>query len=341
MKRLAQILLAGLCLAVAGCSTSTRSQAHFQKIIDRPRVPLSATVEVVPNTNALVQLRFTYATEAGQRVPGYLLKRADVAGPRPVVIALHGTGGSKANMLAFCRKLATNGFVAVAIDGRYHGERIATGKGTESYYAAIVRAWESGDEHPLYYDTVWDIQRLLDWLSDRADVDKRRIGLFGISKGGIETYLAAAMDRRVAVAVTCLGVQSFEWALEHEAWAGRIRTIQPAFDAICQKAGTTNAGAVLVRQFYERVLPGITGAFDGPQVLPLVAPRPLLVISSDSDANTPLPGVLLSTDAARAAYRELGAEERFKLRIQERTGHQLKPESERAAIDWLVRWLKP
>jgi hypothetical protein len=54
-----------------------------------------------------------------------------------------------------------------------------------------------------------------------------------------------------------------------------------------------------------------------------------------------LPGVLECAEAARKSYRIAGAEDRFAVRIQEKTAHQVKPESERAAIDWFVRWLKP
>ena len=295
----------------------------------------------MPATNSLAQFHFSFASEEGQRVPGVLLKAEDSHGRRPVVIALHGTGGSKQNMLSLCRKLATNGFVAVAIDGRYHGERIRTGKGTEAYNDAIARAWREGSEHPFYYDTVWDVRRLVDYLKTRRDVDAKRIGLIGISKGGIETYLAAATDRRIAVAVPVIGVQSFRWALENDQWQGRIKTIQNAFDTAAKDAGVTDVNREFVQKFYDRVVPGIYGEFDGPAMLSLIAPRPLLVINSDTDPNTPLPGVQESATAAQQAYRQAGAEDRFSLRIQENTGHQVRPESERAAIDWFVKWLRP
>ena len=63
--------------------------------------------------------------------------------------------------------------------------------------------------------------RLIDYLETREDVDARRIGLTGISKGGMEAYLAAAVDPRIAVAVPLIGVQSFRWALDHGAWDSR------------------------------------------------------------------------------------------------------------------------
>ena len=304
-------------------------------------MPLAPSVETWPATNGGAQFHFSFATDTSQRVTGVLMKEKRSRGRRPVVIALHGTGGSKTNLFALCHKLATNGFLAVAMDGRHHGERRGPGKGTEAYQDAIVSAWRDAKEHPLYYDTVWDVMRLVDYLRTRKDVDAKRIGLIGISKGGIEAYLAAAADPRIAVVVPCLGVQSFSWALEHDAWPSRVGTIPNAFESASKAAGVTTPDVAFVKSFYDRVVPGIYGAFDGPAMLPLIAPRPLLVINGDSDNLTPLPGLKECTDAAQQAYDAAEAGTRFAVRIQENTGHQVTPDSERAAIQWFVRWLKP
>lgn len=130
-------------------------------------------------------------------------------------------------MVKLLRQFATAGFIALAIDDRYHGARRPSGKGTIDYTDAILSAYHNGFAHPILYDTVWDITRLIDWLVTLNDVDSMRISLIGFSKGGIETYLAAAADPRIAGAVSFLGVQSFGWALEHDAWQPRIGTIQP------------------------------------------------------------------------------------------------------------------
>jgi dienelactone hydrolase len=331
--------LLALLLWVTGCA-HLEPRADFLRVIGRPRVALAPQVQELPATNDLAQFHFSFATDAQNRVPGIFIKSAGSHGRRPVVIALHGTGGSKANMIALCRKLAGRGFIAVAIDGRYHGER-KSGKGQNDYNDAIVRAWHGSGEHPFYYDTVWDVMRLVDYLSTRDDVDANRIGLIGISKGGIETYLAAAADPRIAVAVPCIGVESFRWALDNNDWQGRIGTIQNAFDTIAKENGVTQPDSAFVQKFYDRIVPGIYSEFDGPEMLTLIAPRPLLVINSDSDNHTPLPGVIECTNAAQKVYAAGHAADRFAVIIQKNTGHQVKPESERAAIEWFVKWLKP
>ena len=331
--------LAALLIWATGCA-HLEPRADFLRVIERPRVALAAQAGALPATNGLAQIYFSYSADAQDHVPGYLIKAAGSQGRRPVVIALHGTGGSKSALTALCRKFAERGFIAVAIDGRYHGER-KSGKGQRDYDDAIVRAWRGSGEHPFFYDTVWDVMRLVDYLQTRDDVDAQRIGLIGISKGGVETYLAAAADPRIAVAVPCLGVQSFHWALAHDDWQGRIGTIQNAFDVIARDAGVSKTDSAFVKQFYDRVVPGIDAEFDGPQMLPMIAPRPLLVINSDADDHTPLPGVDECVAAAKKAYAAAGADDHFAVIIQKNTGHKILPDSERAAIEWFVKWLKP
>ncbi|MEO8429785.1 MAG: alpha/beta fold hydrolase [Verrucomicrobiota bacterium] len=337
---LTSFILAHSATTTSGDSTSTR--AAFLHLIDRPRVPLKPEVRTLSETNGTAKSHFTFASDTEQRVPGILLKPIQSAGRSPAVIVLHGTGGNKDSdsLRPYLEAFVNAGCVAVAIDGRYHGERTKTGSGASEYNDANFRAYRTGKEHPFYYDTVWDVIRLIDYLETRDDVDPGRIGLIGFSKGGIETYLAAAADPRIAVAVPCIGVQSFRWGLENGQWKARVATIQDAFDGAVKDAGVKPANTEFVRRFYDRVVPGIYEQFDGPAMLPLIAPRPLLVINGDSDANTPLAGVRLAAEAARLAYRMARADEKFVLRIQENTGHALTAESRDAAVEWLVRWLR-
>jgi len=350
MQTASKISVASCLIAAAATVASARQpitpsspetiRASFLKLIDRPRVALEPAVRSKPESGGLVAEEISFAAEAGQRVPTLLIKQSG-SSRQPAVIVLHGTGGSKEGLVGRLRDLAGKGFVAVAIDGRYHGERAgASSEGMSPYLAAILRTYRTGREHPFLYDTVWDVMRLIDYLETRPDVDRSRIAMTGISKGGMETYLAAAVDPRIAVAVPMIGVQSFRWALEHGAWDSRAWTLREAVDAAAKDAGT-GVGAAFMRRFYDKVAPGVYGEFDGPSMLPLIAPRPLLVINGDSDPRTPIGGVRACLAAAEQAYKAQGVPERLVLHLQPDAGHQVTPEGDRVALAWLERWLKP
>lgn len=342
-NRLPAIAFLALLISASHLVAADDSRAAFLKLIDRPRVALAGEAAAPIAKDGLGETAFSFATEAGQRVPGILVKTTTSSSRRPVVISLHGTGGNKESQRAFLGELARVGFIGVAIDGRYHGARTKAGKEAKSteYVEAILRTFRTRHEHPFFFDTAWDVMRLIDYLGTRDDIDPKRIGLIGFSKGGIETYLAAAADPRVAVAVTCIGVQSFRWAMENDSWQSRIGTVQKAFDTAAKESGVAQPGAAFVRSFYDRVAPGIYGQFDGPAMLPLIAPRPLLAINGEIDPRTPGPGLKECADAARAAYRAAGAEEKFVLHVQPNTAHKVLPESMVLAREWFVRWLKP
>jgi len=341
-----RLLLASCALALAAGRAGAAPgpdavRADFLRLIDRPQVALAPQASPPAADGALVRIDFSYATEAGQRVPGILLEPAGPARPRAAVIVLHGTGGRKEGMLPFLRQAAAAGFVAVAIDGRYHGERAAGAKGSAAYVAAILRTYRGGGEHPFFFDSVWDVMRLIDWLQTRPEVDPRRIGLTGFSKGGIETYLTAAVDPRVAAAVPCIAVESFRYSEEHDQWHSRISTVQAAFDAAAKDEGVARPDGAFVHRFYDRVAPGIDGEFDGPSMAPLIAPRPLLAVNGDSDPRASGPGLMEAVDAVRAAYAQEGAADRFELFLEPHTGHKVTDEGYARDLAWLVRWLKP
>jgi dienelactone hydrolase len=315
------------------------TQERFLKLIDRPRVSLESQ-EAAPVVEAgFLEQRFSYRAESEQRVPGLLVKLDSQHDASAVVIVLHGTGGGKDALRPLLRRIANQKLIAVAIDARYCGERIGWGKGTDSYRAAIFDTWQSGKEFPFLYDTVWDTLRLIDYLEGRPDVDAKRIGGLGISKGGTELYLAAAVDPRIDAIVPCIGVQSFGWALDHNAWQSRIGTIQSAVDSAAQESNHKQLDSRFIRQFYERVVPGIHQEFDGPAMLPLIAPRPVLVINGDRDDRTPRPGLERCVQAARAAYESAGAAKNFEFILQPDTGHAITPKPETYAIEWLTRQL--
>ncbi len=331
-------------------STPAEVKASFLKLLDRPRVPPDAKIESSTTDRGFLVERLSFASEkkadgTTERVPTLVVRPSDDSKRRPAVIALHGTGGTKEGMRPWLNELAGRGFVAVAIDGRYHGERSGGGKGTEAYNRAIVGAWRAGpgepQEHPFYYDTCWDIWRAVDYLQSRADVDPSRIGLVGVSKGGIETWLAGAVDDRIKVAIPAISVQSFRWGLDNDKWQARARTIAAAHDVAAKDLIEPAVNAKVCRTLWDKIIPGMTGPYDCPSMLRLFAGRPLLILNGSEDPNCPIGGARLAFASAEAAYRDAGAPDKLKILVAEGVGHSVTRQQHDAALEWFVRWLAP
>ncbi len=346
-----------LSLGLVACATAPSSaaspgsdtRAAFLKLIDRPQVPPAVKIVDTGTSAGVAHARFTYTSYPGMRVPSILARPAQRAGRLPVVIMLHGTGGKKEDMKAQMELYAQAGFLAVAIDGPFHGERANFDNPSSKiknagYQEAILSAWRHpGSAHPLFYDTVWDVMRLVDYLQTRDDVDPARIGLMGVSKGGIETYLTTAADPRIAVAVPFISLESFHYSLDHNLWSHRTETFPDALNSAAGDLGIAPAAvdAAFVRKFYDKVAPGIYGQFDGPSMITLIAPRPLLAINGEKDLRTPRPGVDECLDNAQPLYHAAQADDHLRYIAEPNTAHAVTPESYRIALDWFKQWLKP
>ncbi len=333
-----------------GSPTPAEVKASFLKLLDRPKVapdvrPGQTTLD--PKGRVVETLSFASEKKADgsiERVP-VLIVRPSAAGRHPAVIVLHGTGGSKEKMRGWLDDLADRGIVGVAIDGRYHGERIGGEADTAKYNAAIVRAWKTpaGEpmEHPFYYDTCWDLWRTVDYLQTRPDVAPDRIGVIGTSKGGIEAWLGAAVDERIRVTVPAIAVQSFRWGLDHDRWQARARTIADAHESAARALGKNKVDRDVCEALWDRVIPGILDRYDGPSMIRLFAGRPLLILNGELDPNCPLDGATLAFESARKTYKDAGCEEKLAIDVAPKTGHAVTDPQRKKALDWFARWLAP
>lgn len=344
-------LLALLLVAAPGQAAKPPQEvkAAFLKLLDRPRVPLDSRAADARADDGLVTERLSIASEKKrdgrvERVPILLVRPEKGEGRRPAVVVLHGTGGTKESQRGWLEGLARQGMIGLAIDARYHGERVPGSKGSAAYVEAVTRAWKAGpgeQEHPFYYDTAWDLWRVLDYLETRPDVDPKRLGMIGFSMGGIQTWLAASVDDRVAVAVPAIAAQSFRWSLENDRWQGRARTIAAAHEAAARDLGEAAVNQKVCRALWGKVVPGILDDFDCPSLIRLFAGRPLLLLSGELDANCPIEGARLAFAAAEEAYKAAGCPEKLKVLVAPGVGHKVTDEQHQAARDWFARWLTP
>ncbi len=323
-------------------------KAAFLKLLDRPKVDPDVKSDGAKKTaDGFLLEHLTFASEKKadgtvERVPMLILK-PEAKGKLPAVIVLHGTGGSMNGMVPTMKELAKRNIIGVAIDARYHGERSGGAKGAKAYNEAIARAWKTKPgapmEHPFYYDTCWDLWRAVDVLSARDDLDAGRLGMIGFSMGGIETWLAAAVDERIKVAVPAIGVQSFRWSLENDQWQGRANTIKLAHETAAKDLGEAKVNRKVCRELWSKIIPGILEQFDCPSMLRLFAGRALLIVGGTKDGNCPYGGAKVAIASAQRAFAEAKAQHKLRVLIAE-VGHTVTAEQREAALEWFERWLK-
>lgn len=338
-------------LASADPLPPEKARAALLKLLDRPKVKPEVEEDTAKTANQLVYQKWTFASEKRadgtvERVPVLQVSPAGPNQKRPVMIVLHGTGGSAEGVRGWLEEFARVGIVGIAIDARYHGTRATAGKGSTAYVAAITKAWKAPadkQEHPFYYDTVWDLWRLVDVLEARTGIDPKRIGMMGISMGGIQTWLAASVDERVAVAAPLIGVQSFKWSLENDKWQGRANTIKATHEAAAKDLGEPAVNKKVCRELWSKVIPGILDDFDCPNLLPLFAgkhPRALFIANGDMDGNCPIEGAKIAIRAAEDAFAKAGAKDKLAVRVNTGVGHKVTDEDRKACVEFCAKWLK-
>ncbi|WCJ29464.1 alpha/beta-Hydrolases superfamily protein [Euphorbia peplus] len=277
-------------------------------------------------------------TEAGEqgRLPVLILSLKDANERRPAVVFLHSTNKCKEWLRPLLQAYASRGYVAIAIDSRYHGERATT---KTTYRDALISSWKHGDTMPFIFDTAWDLIKLADYLTQREDIDPTRIGITGESLGGMHAWFGAAADTRYAVVVPIIGVQGFRWALDNDKWHGRVDSIRPLFEEAQKDSGKSAIDKDVVEKVWDRIAPGLASDFDAPYTIPAIAPRPLLILNGAEDPRCPLAGLEVPKSRAQKAYEEVKRHDYFEVVAEPEIGHQMTSSMVKKASDWFNRFL--
>ncbi|KAL2346914.1 hypothetical protein Fmac_000914 [Flemingia macrophylla] len=266
------------------------------------------------------------------------LKESDRQRKRPAVVFLHSSYSNKESVRPLLKAYASRGYITISVDSRYHGERATD---TTTYRDALISAWKTGETMPFIYDTVWDLIKLADYLTRRKDVDPSRIGITGISLGGMHAWFAAVADTRYAVVVPVIGVQGFRWAIDNDKWQGRVDSIKPLFEVARDDLGKVAIDKEVVEKVWDRIAPGLASQFDSPYSIPSVAPRPLLILNGAEDPRCPLGGLKIPTAKARRAYGKFNGLDNFKFIAEPGIGHEITRFQMKESAYWFDRFLNP
>ncbi len=261
-------------------------------------------------------------------IPGYLAIPAGAKGKVPVILGMHGHSSSKDNIFGFDSNTAqdvlalfiSNGYAVMAIDSYFNGDRRGTGPSGETE----TQQNGSDQESSLFKINLWfgrslwgmqlrDEQIAIDYLVSRKEIDCERIGVEGMSMGSTRAWWLAALDERVK-AVT--GIACFT----------RYREL------IEQRQLSAHGIYYFV--------PGMLNHFDTEAVMGLIAPRPFLVLTGDSDQGSPLSGIRTLENKLQSVYLLYEKEENFRSIVYKNTGHVFTDEMKLEMLNWFEKFLK-
>jgi dienelactone hydrolase len=238
--------------------------------------------------------------------------------------------------------LARRGFLVIAIDAFYFGERrlrveelapsrvfsevrdpfnIARNASPDSpqWIAATNRVCSFYEHHTAKAIAatgatwpgihVWDEMRTVDYLLTRPDVDPARIGCLGLSVGGFRTAMAVAADPRIKAASVTGWMTEFAHQQRHH-----------------------------LKHTWMIYTPGLYRALDLPDAAALHAPGALLVQQCDRDTLYPMSGMKAAVDKLTKIYAKAGIPEKFRGTFYDEP-HCFKPHMQDEAFEWMEQWL--
>jgi hypothetical protein len=143
----------------------------------------------------------------------------------------------------------------------------------------------------------WGLSRALDYLETDKGVDAKRVGIFGISRLGKTVLWAGAHDPRFALVIaSCSGEGGA--ALSRRNYGETVKHLVAPTRYPYQFAANYQKYADHLDQ-----LP-----FDAHMLISLIAPRPVLLQTGDTDFWSDPKGEFLSAVAAGSVYRLLGSQ---------------------------------
>ncbi|HAX72231.1 MAG TPA: hypothetical protein DCY20_01770 [Firmicutes bacterium] len=130
--------------------------------------------------------------------------RIDDDMPRKLIIGCHGFMSNRFSTISdIALQLARLGFHIVTLDAYMHGER-----GDSSFLEASNE--EQGEKiFDIIFHTANDIKGLVEHLKQKPEINTNKIGITGISMGGMTSYLCAAMIPEIQVVAEMIGTSDY------------------------------------------------------------------------------------------------------------------------------------
>lgn len=271
----------------------------FQDVSGRLEAEHVETVDKGSYTREKLLLR----TAPHSVMPVYLLIPKEATGPLPTVLAFHGHGYGVKDIVGlwedgserdtpdgthqnFAAELCKRGFAVAAPEIACFGERqtdFSSLKPTQEaptscMHAAMLASHLGGSVLGL---RVRDSRRLIDYLETRSEFDIARLGVMGLSGGGMLSFFTSCLELRVKACVV----------------SGYYSTFQESIHAV------HHCGCNYVHNLHR-----FGEMYD---LVGLIAPRPLFIESGTHDPIFPIEAVRTSAAKTKGVYRVFAAEDKL------------------------------
>ncbi len=257
-----------------------RGEARFRPTADEGRVPeqfrLEAAVFPFETEHRLdtdgytvMSVRFpspivTRDLENNTVHAEYFAPKSPTKEKRPGVIVLHILGADFALSRFMAARLADHGVAALFVKLPYYGERRTKGAGDQKFLSAdidrTILAMRQG---------ICDVRRAAAWLSCRPEIDPAKIGVTGISLGGIVSSVSAAVDptiHRAALILAGGDLATVLWNMQEGAkyknlWikSGRtfedLKALTDPFDPLTHAKGLIKKQVIMMAGNVDEVIP--------------------------------------------------------------------------------------
>lgn len=292
------------------------------------KLPLDVKVLSETQRDGYKRLKIEYTADENFRAPAYILVPDNVKNPNAAVIALTGHGYGVADIVGlaengeekpegsdpgyqknFAIELVKRGFIVAAPELLGFGE-LMLAPNKRHLQNSGSSCFMLSTQLLMYGRTmagmrVWQAERMLDYLIGRSDVDPERIGVMGISGGGLASSFFTAYEKRIKACV----VSGF----------------------LC----TFKESIMSIYHCVDNFIPGLLKNGEMGELFGLIAPRPMLIESGIDDDIFPIDGVKHSYARLESLYDRLNAKDKIDIDIF-KGEHQI---SGAKAYDFLVKWL--
>jgi dienelactone hydrolase len=155
--------------------------------------PLNLQKTVESTSNGVEVSAISFGSPGGGVVTGRMWDPITRSGLRPGMVLMHGLPGSSSNMAVNAQYYAQHGAVVIAIDAPWNH------RATPPYLTFTEQ------DRTEQIQVVRDLQRAVDVLRSRPNVDDDRIAYVGFSWGGATGALFVGIERRLRAAVLVVG----------------------------------------------------------------------------------------------------------------------------------------